>query len=120
MSFKVSSRQAGNVTILDLAGKIMLGDGSGQLRSAIKEAVNAGHNDILVNLADVTYLDSAGLGELVGSYATVTNAGGRIKLLNTQGKVKDVLTITKLYAVFPTFEDEATALQSFASGAAGA
>lgn len=120
MSVKAEVRQAGNVAIVDLAGKITLGEGSGMVRGTIKELAGEGQKNILVNLADVTYLDSAGLGELVGSYATITNLGGRIKLLNAQGKVKDLLAVTKLYTVFETFEDEGKALRSFTADAAGA
>jgi len=120
MSSNANVRHSGNVAIVDLSGKITLGDGSGMVRSVIKELVSGGHKDILVNLAGVTYLDSAGLGELVGSYATVSNLGGRIKLLHPQGKVKDLLAVTKLYTVFVSFDDEPEALRSFASDAAGA
>lgn len=120
MSFKVNVRHSGNVAIIDLTGKITLGDGSGMVRSTIKDLVSGGARNILVNLRDVTYLDSAGLGELVGSYATVTNAGGQIKLLHAQGKVKDLLAVTKLYTVFVTFDDEGEAVRSFSAGAAGA
>ena len=120
MSFKVSVRHSGNVAIVDLAGKITLGEGCGMVRGTIKDLVTAGGRNILVNLKDVTYLDSAGLGELVGSYATITNLGGQIKLLHAQGKVKDLLAVTKLYTVFVAFDDEAAALSSFADGAASA
>ena len=121
MSVKATIRGSGDVAIVDLAGRITLGEGSGAVRSAIKELLMEGRKNILLNLAGVTYLDSAGLGELVGSYASVGNAGGQIKLLNTQGKVKDLLAVTKLYAVFATFSDEAEAVRSFAvSGGSGA
>ena len=120
MSCKAAVRHAGNVTIVDLSGRITLGDGSGLVRNTIKDQLNAGHKDLLLNLADVTYMDSAGLGELVGAYASVTNAGGRIKLLNAQGRVSEVLAVTKLYTVFESFSDEAAALASFPAGAAGA
>lgn len=120
MSFKVSERHSGDVAIVDLAGKITLGEGCGMVRSSIKDLVTAGNRKILVNLRDVTYLDSAGLGELVGSYATVTNQGGQIKLLHAQGKVKDLLAVTKLYTVFVTFDDEAEAVRSFSGEAASA
>jgi len=120
MSFKTNVRQVGNVSVVDLSGRITLGEGSGLLRSTIKDLVSAGHKDILLNLRDVNYIDSAGLGELVGSYATITNLGGRIKLVNTQGKVKDLLAVTKLYSVFATFEDEPTAIASYGADAAGA
>jgi anti-sigma B factor antagonist len=110
-------RHSGDVDIVDLSGRITLGDGSGLVRGTIKELIGAGSRKILLNLQDVTYIDSAGLGELVGSYATVASQGGVVKLLNVQGKVKDLLQVTKLYTVFVTFSDEAAALRSFAAAA---
>jgi anti-sigma B factor antagonist len=120
MSAKVKVRNSGDVAILDLAGRITLGDGSGMVRNSIKELVAGGARKILLNLHDVTYLDSAGLGELVGSYATITNLGGQIKLLHPQGKVSDMLTVTKLYTIFASFTDEDEAVRSFQGGAATA
>lgn len=120
MSVKAEVRESGSVSIVDLSGRITLGEGSGLVRSTIKGLVSAGKKNILLNLAEVSYMDSAGLGELVGSYATVSNQGGSIKLLNTQGKVSDLLAITKLYTVFAAFSDEATAVDSFKADAAGA
>jgi anti-sigma B factor antagonist len=120
MSAKATVRKTGNVAIVDLAGRIVLGDGSGVVRDTIKDLVGSGQKNILLNLRDVTYLDSAGLGEIVGSYATVTNLGGDVRLLHAQGKVKELLTITKLYTVFMTYDDEATALKGMAAGAATA
>ena len=120
MSAKVKVRTAGEVAILDLAGRITLGDGSGMVRNSIKELVAGGTRKILLNLHDVTYMDSAGLGDLVGSYASVTNLGGQIKLLHPQGKVSDMLTVTKLYTIFNSYTDEDEALRSFHNGAAGA
>ncbi len=120
MSCKAAVRHAGNIAIVDLSGRVTLGDGSGLVRETIKGLLVSGEKDVLLNLQDVTYMDSAGLGELVGSYASVTNAGGRIKLLNPQGRVSEVLTITKLYTVFETYSDEAAAIASFSSAAAGA
>lgn len=117
MSVKAAIRHSGNVAIVDLSGRITLGEGSGLLRSTIKDLVTDGNRNILLNLKDVTYLDSAGLGEMVGSYATVTNQGGQIKLLNVQSKVHDLLQITKLYTVFATYSDEGEALRSFAAAA---
>lgn len=117
MTPKATVRQSGNVAIVDLAGKITLGDGSGLVRNTIKELLAAGSRNILLNLAQVSYLDSAGLGEVVGSYATVASAGGEVKLLNPQGKVKDLLQVTKLYTVFAAFTDEGAALRSFAAAA---
>ncbi len=118
MSAKVKVRHSGDIAILDLAGRITLGDGSGLVRNTIKDLVAAGSRKILINLHDVTYLDSAGLGELVGSYATVTNLGGQVKLLHPQGKVSDMLTVTKLYTIFASYTDEGEALASYESGAA--
>ena len=117
MSTKATVRQAGDVSIVDLSGRITLGEGSGLVRSTIKELVNAGKKNILLNLKDVTYIDSAGLGEMVGSYATVTTGGGNIKLLHPQAKVHDLLQVTKLYTVFIAFDDEMAALRSFATAA---
>lgn len=119
MSLKANVRRVGDVAIVDLAGRITLGEGSGLVRSTIKELVNSGQKNILVNLKDVSYLDSAGLGELVGSYASVTNMNGNIKLLNAQAKVRDLLQVTKLYTVFAAFDDESEALRSFAAAASG-
>jgi len=117
MTPRATVRHSGDVSIVDLAGKITLGEGSGLVRNTIKELLTAGKRNVLLNLSDVTYMDSAGLGEIVGSYATIANAGGAVKLLNPQGKVKDLLQVTKLYAVFETFTDEANAVRSFAAAA---
>ncbi len=120
MSCKVTIRQAGNVAVVDLSGRITLGEGSGSIRDTVKELVEKGERNVLLNLAEVTYIDSAGLGELVGSYATTTNRGGRLKLVHAQKRVSDVLQITKLYTVFEVFSDEAAALRSFPALAASA
>ena len=120
MSLTANTRQSGNVTIIDLSGRITLGEGSGLVRNTIKDTVTGGHKDILLNLKGVSYIDSAGLGELVGSYATVSNQGGTIKLVHTEGKVKDLLAVTKLYTVFETFSDENEAVRSFGETAASA
>lgn len=117
MSLKAAVRRVGDVSIVDLAGRITLGEGSGLVRNSIKDLVASGQKNILVNLRDVTYIDSAGLGELVGAYASVTNVGGNIKLLHPQSKVHDLLQVTKLYTVFIAFDDESEALRSFASAA---
>ncbi len=120
MSVKANVRRVGDVAIVDLAGRITLGEGSGLLRTTIKDLITAGQKNILLNLREVSYLDSGGLGEMVGSYASVTNAGGKIKLLHPQAKVHDLLQVTKLYTVFVAFDDEIEALRSFASTAAAA
>jgi anti-sigma B factor antagonist len=115
MSCKADVRRAGNVAIIDLSGRVTLGEGCALVRSTIRDLVQEGQINLLLNLAEVTYMDSAGLGELVGSYASITNKGGKIKLLNAQGRVAEVLNVTKLYTVFETFTDEATALRSFSA-----
>ena len=107
-------RHVEGVTVLDLSGRITLGEASGQLRSAVQEALSAGSKKILLNLADVNYIDSAGLGELVSAFTTVKNAGGDLKLLNLTKKVKDLLVITKLLTVFDVKESEQDAIASFA------
>jgi len=117
MSIKAEVRRVGDVAIVDLSGRITLGEGSGLVRNTIKDLVNAGQKNILMNLKGVSYIDSAGLGELVGAYASVTNSGGNIKLLHPQAKVHDLLQVTKLYTVFVAFDDEAQAVSSFASAA---
>jgi len=110
---KVNVRQREGVTILDLKGKITIGVGDVALREAIHEALNAGATKILVNLADVSTIDSSGVGELVSAYTTVTNRGGKLRLLNLPPKVADILQITQLITVFEVFEDEEEALRSF-------
>lgn len=120
MAFKATVRHTGDVAIIDLAGRLTLGEGCGVLRETIKGSIADGDKKVLVNLKDVSYIDSSGLGELVGSYASVASAGGTIKLLNAQSRVHDLLTMTKLYSVFESFNDEAAALTSFAGSAASA
>ena len=120
MSAKANVRKSGSVSIIDLAGRITLGEGSGLVRNTIKDLLTAGSKNILLNMKDVGYIDSAGLGELVGAYASVTNQGGQIKLLNVGPKVGDLLQVTKLYTVFESYADENEAVLSFGVGAAGA
>lgn len=120
MSFNATVRRVGDVSVLDLEGRLVLGQGSGELRASIKNVLAAGSNKILINLAGVSYIDSSGLGELVSAYASVSGARGQIKLENVQTKVLDLLQITKLNSVFETFTDEATAISSFRAAAAGA
>ena len=113
MSLEVNVRQQGNLAIADLSGRLTLGDGTGMLRDTVKQMIEQGHKQILLNLGQVSYIDSAGLGELVGCYTTVNGAGGKLKLLNLQKKIKDLLQITKLYTIFEVFEDEAAAAASY-------
>lgn len=117
MALTAKARESGNVSILDLSGKITLGENSGVLRDALKSLLAQGHKNIILNMKDVSYVDSAGLGELVGAYTTATNQGGAVKLLHLQGKMKDLMQITKLHTIFPAFEDEKEAVASFAAGA---
>lgn len=113
MSIKLNTRQVGDVSVVDVAGRITLGEGSSALRDALREMVNNNHKKILLNLGDVNYIDSSGIGELVSGFTTVTNAGGQLKLLNLTKRVKDLLQITKLYTVFDVHEDEAHAIRAF-------
>ena len=115
MSMKATTRQIDGVTILDLSGRITLGEGSVQLRDAVRDLLAKGSKKILLNLGDVNYIDSSGIGELVSAYTTVRNQGGDLKLLNLTKKVHDLLQITKLYTVFDIKDDEATAVASFAA-----
>ena len=113
MSMKISTRQVDGVTILDLSGRITLGEGSVQLRDAVRDLLTKGQKHILLNLADVNYIDSSGIGELVSAFTTVRNQGGELKLLKLTKKVHDLLQITKLYTVFDIKDDEAQAIASF-------
>ncbi len=112
MSLSLSTRSVGGVTVIDASGRITLGDATGLLRDTVLAAADS-NTKILLNLADVSYIDSAGLGEMLGSYTSVRNKGGDLKLLNVQKRIKDLLQITRLYTIFETFEDEAAAIASF-------
>lgn len=109
----INERTAGNVTILELDGKITIGDGSVQLREAVRKLLEQGHKNLLIDLGKVDYVDSSGIGELVSCYTTTKNQGGQLKLLNLTKKIQDLLSITKLLTVFETFEGEADALASY-------
>lgn len=113
MSVNVNTRTNGDITIVDLAGRITLGEGSVVLREKVKELSAAGSKKILLNLGEVNYIDSSGIGELVSAFTSVSNAGGSLKLLNLTKRVQDLLQITKLYTVFEVFDDEAHAIASF-------
>jgi len=113
VTMKSSSRQVDGVTIVDLSGRITLGEGSTMLRDIVRDLITKGNKKILLNLGDVTYIDSSGIGELVSAFTTVRNGGGELKLLNLTKKVHDLLQITKLYTVFDIKDDEAAAIQSF-------
>lgn len=113
MSATINTRQNGDVCILDVSGKITLGDGSVAIRDAVKKLVADGTKKIVLNLGEVTYIDSSGIGELVSAFTSVSNTGGNLKLLNLTKRVQDLLQITKLYTVFEVFNDETTAVASF-------
>ena len=113
MSMKATIRQVDSVTVVDVSGRITLGEGCAQLRELIRDQLSKGNKKILINLADVSYIDSSGIGELVSAYTAVTNQGGQLKLLKLTKKVHDLLQITKLYTVFDVHDDEAEAVGSF-------
>lgn len=109
----ISERQAGDVTILDMEGKVTIGEGSVALRTTIRRLLGEGKTKILLNLGGVGYIDSSGIGELVSSYTAVNKEDGTLKLLNLTQKIQDLLAITKLLTVFDVFENEGDALASF-------
>jgi anti-sigma B factor antagonist len=113
MQLEIRERNVGEVVILEMFGKITIGEGSVQLRDSVGKLLDASRNKIILNLSGVTYMDSSGIGELVSRYTTTKNAGGRLKLLNLPKKIKDLLMITKLLTVFEIYEDEQAALDSF-------
>jgi anti-sigma B factor antagonist len=110
---KTSLRQVDGVNIVDCSGRITLGEGSIVLRDIVKDLLGKGNKKILLNLGDVNYIDSSGIGELVSAFTTVKNQGGELKLLNLTKKVHDLLQITKLYTVFEVHNEEAAAVKSF-------
>jgi anti-sigma B factor antagonist len=113
MSAKLSPRQVGDVIVEDVSGRITLGEGSSNLREGIRALVTQGNKKILLNLGEVSYIDSSGIGELVSGFTSVTNQGGQLKLLNLTKRVRDLLQITKLYTVFEVYDEEAAAIRSF-------
>ena len=113
MSVKLTTRQIGDVSVVDVAGRITLGEGSSALRDTLREMVSKGQKKVLLNLGEVSYIDSSGIGELVSAFTTVTNGGGQLKLLNLTKRVKDLLQITKLYTVFDVHDSEVSAIRSF-------
>jgi anti-sigma B factor antagonist len=113
MALHATHRDAGQITVVDLSGRITLGDGSALLRKTIRGLLDEQRRLILLNLADVDYIDSAGIGELVSGFTAVKNQSGELKLVHLTKKVRDLLQITKLFTVFDVFTDENTALRSF-------
>ena len=115
MNMKASTRQQQDITIVDLSGQIKLGEGSSVLRDTVKDLVGKGRKKILLNLADINYIDSSGVGELVSAFTSVRNEGGELKLLHLTKKVHDILQITKLYTVFDVRDNEAAAISAFSN-----
>jgi anti-sigma B factor antagonist len=113
VSMKASNRQVDGITVVDMSGRITLGEGSVILRDSIRDLIGKGQKKILLNLGDVTYIDSSGIGELVSAFTAVRREGGELKLLNLTKKVHDLLQITKLYTVFDIKDDEAAAIKAF-------
>ena len=113
MSVKLTTHKKGDVIIVDVSGRLTLGESTSALRNRMRELVEGGSRRIVLNMADVTYMDSSGIGELVAAYTTIATAGGVVKLLNLAKRVHELLYITKLYTVFESFEDEASAIGSF-------
>jgi len=113
VSVKLTTRQVGDVTVVDAVGRITLGDGASSFRDTVRDLANKGDKKLLINLSEVSYIDSSGIGEMVSGFTTVTNHGGQLKLLGLSKRVKDLLQITKLYTVFEVFDDEASAVRSF-------
>jgi anti-sigma B factor antagonist len=114
---QIEERAVGDVVVLDMSGRITFGEGDQLLKDKVNSLVNQGRKRIVLNLAGVPYVDSAGLGEIVGSYTTVSRQGGSLKLLNLTRKITDLLAITKLLTVFETFESESEAVRSFSASA---
>ena len=114
---QIDERTVGDVVVLDVKGRITLGDGDGLLKDKVNSLLNQGRKKIVLNLAEVPYIDSAGLGEIVRTYTTVSRQGGSLKLLSLTKRITDLLAITKLLTVFETFESENDAVQSFATSA---
>jgi len=114
---QIEERAIGDVVVIDMNGRITLGEGDQLLKDKVNSLVNQGRKRIVLNLAGVPYVDSAGLGEIVGSYTTVSRQGGSLKLLNLTKKITDLLAITKLLTVFETFESESEAVRSFSASA---
>ena len=113
MALTIASREVDGVTVLDLSGRITLGEGSVQLRDAIRGLIGKGKKNVLLNMGEVSYIDSSGFGELVSAYTTAKNQQAEVKLLNLTRKVHDLLQLTKLYTVFDIKDDEASAIASF-------
>jgi anti-sigma B factor antagonist len=114
VSVKLTARHVGDVIVIDAAGRITLGEGASAFRDMLRDLAAKGDKKILLNLAEVSYIDSSGIGEMVSGFTTLTNHGGQLKLMGLSKRIKDLLQITKLYTVFEVFDDEADGIRSFA------
>ncbi len=114
MNLKLSTRQVGDVSVVDVAGRVTLGEGSSELGEVLRDLARQGHKKILLNFGEVSYIDSSGIGELVSGFTTMAKQGGQLKLLNLTQRVKNLLLITKQYTIFEVHDDEAAAIRSFA------
>ncbi|HWF47094.1 MAG TPA: STAS domain-containing protein [Bryobacteraceae bacterium] len=114
MSVKLTARHVGDVIVIDAAGRITLGEGASAFRDMLRDLAAKGDKKILLNLGEVSYIDSSGIGEMVSGFTTLTNHGGQLKLMGLSKRIKDLLQITKLYTVFEVFDDEADGIRSFA------
>jgi len=117
MSMAIKGRETDGITILDISGRITIGEGSVVLRDRVRDEIAAGRQRIIINLADVSYIDSSGLGELISAFTTAKNRGITLKLLNLTKRINELMQITKLYTVFDAYDDEDAAITSFSSGA---
>ena len=113
MSLKLNTRESKDVVVIDVGGRLTMGEASAAIREEIRDEMEHGVKKVLLNLAEVSYIDSAGLGELTAAYTTVKNRGGQLKLLNLTKRVHDLMQITKLYTVFDVYDDEKAAVASF-------
>ncbi len=117
MTMRANTRQVDGVTIVDLSGRITLDEGSTELRDTIKQLAGQGQKRVLLNLSEIQYIDSSGIGELVSAFTNIRSQGGELKLLNLTRKVHDLLQVTKLHKVFDIRDDEAAAIQAFSKSA---
>ncbi len=115
MSLKMTTREVKGISIIDLSGRLTLGETCAAIRDEIHDEIGQGTRKVLLNLADVSYIDSAGLGELTAAYTSMKNRGGQLKLLNLTKRIHDLLQITKLYTIFDVYDDEKKAIASFGS-----
>ena len=115
MAIKTSTRSIGNVVIIDTIGELRLGEGTDAIRSLVRQLVDQGYRNLLLNLRDVRHIDSAGIGELMSCYTSVRNQGGELKLMNLSKNVHNLLQITRLYTIFEVVDDEPTAVASFSN-----